>query len=62
MNLLLDTHTLLWLQDGDTRLSSAAQQHICNPANQRYLSIASVWEIAIKSGLKNLSFPLLFRC
>lgn len=55
MNLLLDTHTLLWLADGDPQLSATAEALILDPANTVYLSIASKWEIAIKSGLKKLN-------
>ena len=40
MRLLLDTHTLLWLQDGDARLSATGKTLITDPANQRYWSMA----------------------
>ncbi|HEY6330538.1 MAG TPA: type II toxin-antitoxin system VapC family toxin [Blastocatellia bacterium] len=48
MRLLLDTHTFLWYTVGDPRLSSVARAHIDNRSNERLLSVASVWEIAIK--------------
>ena len=55
MKLLLDTHSFLWFIQGDQRLSSTARTEIESPANVVYLSIASAWEIAIKSGLGRLS-------
>lgn len=57
MKLLLDTHTFLWFIGGDTQLSTHARQLIEDPGNQRYLSIASVWEMTIKSSLGRLIVP-----
>ena len=54
MKLLLDTHSLLWYADGSPRLSAIASRLILDPANSLYLSVASVWEVAIKSNLKKL--------
>lgn len=48
MNLLLDTHTFLWFIAGDTSLSGTARSAIEDENNNRYLSAASLWEIAIK--------------
>ena len=60
MNLLLDTHTLIWFFESDSRLSSTAKALIENPSNQNFFSVASVWEIVIKQNLGklNLSRPL----
>ncbi len=55
MNLLLDTHAFLWFVANDSRLSSGARTAIESPANQKWLSIASCWEVAIKSGLGKLT-------
>lgn len=49
MNLLLDTHTLLWFLRDDPSLSVAAKALILEPANHKFVSVASCWEIAIKS-------------
>ena len=49
MKLLLDTHTFLWLVVGSPNLSAAAQAALADPANELYLSVASVWELAIKT-------------
>lgn len=54
MNLLLDTHTILWFVDGSPRLSSAAKRIIEDSNSQSFVSIASLWEIGIKIGLKRL--------
>ncbi len=58
MKLLLDTHTFLWFIAGDNQLDQYARQLIENPQNQRYLSVASVWEITIKSSLGRLQVPM----
>jgi PIN domain nuclease of toxin-antitoxin system len=50
MKLLLDTHTLLWLVEGNPNLSTAAQAALADLANELFLSVASVWELAIKTG------------
>ena len=59
MRYLLDTHTLLWFIDDDEQLSSRARQLIRDPRNERFISIASLWEIAIKasSGKLDLGEP-----
>lgn len=54
MNLLLDTHALLWFLNDDPSLSAAAKALIQDPANRKLVSVASCWEIAIKVGLKKL--------
>ncbi|MDE0014376.1 MAG: type II toxin-antitoxin system VapC family toxin [Candidatus Poribacteria bacterium] len=64
MKYLLDTHTLLWFLKGDKKLSDKARGLIENSHNTKFLSIASLWEIAIKVSLKKLvldkSFERLF--
>ncbi|MCX6182711.1 MAG: type II toxin-antitoxin system VapC family toxin [Bacteroidetes bacterium] len=54
MNLLLDTHILLWFIAGDKKLSQKQIKEISSPNNKRFVSIASVWEIAIKLSLDKL--------
>jgi PIN domain nuclease of toxin-antitoxin system len=55
MNLLLDTHAFLWFIVNDNRLSARALALVASPANRRFLSIASVWEMAIKLSLGKLT-------
>ena len=57
MKLLLDTHALIWFLDDDPKLSAVARQAIEEPANERWVSIASGWEMAIKSQLGKLELP-----
>ena len=52
MNLLLDTHVLIWWDEG-RRLTSEARRAI-GEADDVYVSAASAWEIAIKTGLGRL--------
>ena len=52
MKLLLDTHTLLWFALTDPQLSGTAMSLIMDPANEKLVSPASYWEIAIKISVK----------
>lgn len=58
MKLLLDTHTFLWLVDGNSSLSATAQTALCDPSNALFFSIASVWEMAIKTSRTNPQLKL----
>ena len=55
MKLLLDTHTFLWLVEGSPKLSATAAAALADPVNELFLSVASVWELAIKTGNKKLT-------
>ena len=48
MRLLLDTHVVLWALADSPRLSLRARELLADPANECWVSAASVWEIAIK--------------
>jgi PIN domain nuclease of toxin-antitoxin system len=54
MTLLLDTHTFIWFINGDKTLPSFLVDKIKNLENRCFLSIASIWEIAIKTSLQKL--------
>jgi PIN domain nuclease of toxin-antitoxin system len=58
MKLLLDTHAFLWFIEGNQNLSLTAKNAIESPTNQRYLSIASLWEIAIKVSIGKLEIGM----
>lgn len=58
MNLLLDTHTLIWFLEGETTLSTNAKKLIENPANTNFVSVATFWEMAIKVSLKKLEMQI----
>lgn len=55
MRILLDTHAFLWFVAGDAALSGAARTAIEDSANDVLVSIASVWEIAIKVSIGKLT-------
>ncbi|HYH79180.1 MAG TPA: type II toxin-antitoxin system VapC family toxin [Longimicrobium sp.] len=57
MRLLLDTHVFLWFIIADPKLSARAEQAIRHDENTALLSIASVWEIAIKVKQGRLAIP-----
>ena len=54
---LLDTHVLLWWLDDPELLSEPARSAIIEPDNRAIVSVASVWEIAIKTALGKLEAP-----
>ncbi|MEE4358055.1 MAG: type II toxin-antitoxin system VapC family toxin [Desulfococcaceae bacterium] len=54
MKILLDTHILLWHLADDPRLEISKSELIENSSYSKYLSIISLWEIAIKSSLGKL--------
>ena len=60
MKLLLDTHAFLWFIMGSANLSDKARILIEDPANERLLSVASLWEIAIKASLGKLALSSSF--
>jgi PIN domain nuclease of toxin-antitoxin system len=57
---LLDTHSFLWFISGSARLSRPARTLIEAPENPMLVSMASLWEIAIKHGLGKLSLDRPF--
>ena len=58
MNLLLDSHTLLGLMQSHPNLSPTAAALMADPANRLLLSMASIWEIGIKSGLGKMGLSV----
>jgi len=58
VQLLLDTHILLWWLSDDRKLAKGAREIIANPNNDVLVSSASVWEISIKTGLGRLEIEL----
>ena len=61
MNLLLDTHALLWWLDDSPELSDRARGAVADPDNTVFLSAVVVWEIRIKEALGKLGLPGGFR-
>ena len=58
MKLLLDTHAFIWWDSDPTQLSATVLAALLDPANEVWLSVASVWEIVIKVQLGKLTLRL----
>jgi PIN domain nuclease of toxin-antitoxin system len=58
MNLLLDTHSFIWFGDDNIKLSSDAKKSIENSRNNIFISIATLWEMAIKISIGKLETTL----
>ena len=61
MDFLLDTHTLIWFLNGDEKLSDKAKSAIEDTKNSKIVSIASIWEIAIKLSIEKFKFTKGFK-
>jgi PIN domain nuclease of toxin-antitoxin system len=57
VNLLLDTHVLLWWLADDSSLQSAARDAIRDESNIVHVSAATAWKISIKKALGKLDAP-----
>jgi len=55
MKYLLDTHIVLWLAENSPKLSDKLEAILLDESNEKYVSIASCWEVSIKLNLKKLS-------
>ncbi len=62
MKLLLDTHIFLWYISGNSKLNQSWKASIQDPANDVYLSVASVWETTIKYQMGKLPLPASADC
>ena len=58
MNLLLDTHLLLWAASEPKKISAKARTLILEPGNQLIFSAASLWEISIKRSMGRTDFSV----
>ena len=57
MNILLDSHALLWALHAPGKMLSSAVTAIADPRNMVYFSAASAWELEIKSAMGKLELP-----
>lgn len=57
MNILLDTHVLIWALENNPTLSESARNSITLASNMVFVSSISIWEIAIKKNLGKLKTP-----
>ncbi|BAY39740.1 hypothetical protein NIES2111_41170 [Nostoc sp. NIES-2111] len=60
MSLMLDTHTFLWFIEGSLNLSDTAKNLIEDERNQKFLSVASLWEMSIKVSIGKLQLKMAF--
>jgi PIN domain nuclease of toxin-antitoxin system len=58
MNILLDTHVALWAITNDPKLSINARNQIASPRATVWVSVTSLWEIAIKFALGRGDMPI----
>ena len=58
MRVIVDTHVFLWWVEGDRALPAKARAVLADRKNECLLSLASVWELAIKAGLGKLKLAL----
>jgi PIN domain nuclease of toxin-antitoxin system len=56
LRILLDTHVFIWWDDENPALAGELRETISEPANEIYVSAASIWEIAIKRGRGKIAF------
>ena len=55
MKFLFDTHAILWAGENSPLLSERAKKAFLSQTAEKYVSIASAWEVAIKLGTQKLS-------
>jgi len=60
VNLLLDTHVLVWWLDDAKALSAKARKLIAATNNTVFISAASIWELRIKEALGKVDLPKRF--
>jgi len=58
MRLLLDTNALLWFVMESPHLTETGRTVIADPGNRKVVSLASLWEIAIKYSLGKLDLKM----
>jgi PIN domain nuclease of toxin-antitoxin system len=61
VRVLLDSHTLIWAVDDPAKLGPTATTTLQDPANELVVSAATVWEIAIKVGIRKLTISGPYR-
>jgi PIN domain nuclease of toxin-antitoxin system len=57
MDILLDTHALLWNMAGDSQLTSVARNAIADGNNRVFVSVANLWEMSTKAAQGRLVLP-----
>jgi PIN domain nuclease of toxin-antitoxin system len=57
VRLLLDSNTFIWMVGQPREMSATVRQELADPRNDRFVSIVSMWEIAIKVSIGKLTLP-----
>jgi PIN domain nuclease of toxin-antitoxin system len=57
LRLLLDTHVVLWWLDEEERIPPSVQAQLAAPDNVPFVSVVSLWEIAVKRAVGKLNAP-----
>lgn len=60
MHILMDTHTFLWFLWADPQLSVTARTMIEDETNEKFISLISLWEIALKVSVGKLTLAKPF--
>jgi len=58
MTYLVDTHALLWMMFEPRKLSQKAQEVLADKSLHKFVSVTSLWEIAIKNRIGKLPLPM----
>lgn len=61
MKILLDSHSLIWAVDNPSKLGPQADAALQDAANEIFVSAATIWELAIKTGLGKLTLSMPYR-
>jgi PIN domain nuclease of toxin-antitoxin system len=57
MNILLDTHIIIWWYDSPSKIKKEARKLIEDKENSLFLSAAVIWEMSIKTAIGKLELP-----
>lgn len=57
---MMDTHTFIWHAEDSKDLSDAARDFLIDNRNRVFLSLASIWEMAVKANIGKLDIPMPF--
>lgn len=57
MNLLLDSHVVIWWLEDPARIAATARSAIADGRNRALVSVASIWEIGLKTARQKLTLP-----
>jgi PIN domain nuclease of toxin-antitoxin system len=58
MKLLLDTHAFIWIDSEPDRVPASVQSALADPETEVFVSVVSLWEIAVKQGIGKLKLSM----